>query len=468
MSKIAELALRLDGITLITNEKAVRAKSRDFFWYSPVLKDALDHVTAQAVVMAQSETDIQRTLSACFDLEIPLTPRGAGTGNYGQAMPIAGGVVLDTSQSSAISHISDGVLICGPGALMGDIETATRRAIGQELRMHPSTRETASIGGFIAGGSGGVGSVRWGMLHEPGNIRRVRIATMQNPPRLIDLTGPDLDKVQHAYGVTGVITEVEMPLVAVQNWVEVLLSFDTWQACINCGWAMLDQPDVILKQLAAIQSPAPHLYFARHRKFLQENSNLLCVLVAKDSIDRLLGGAKGRCVFRSDLACEEDKKRLPHLHHLCWNHTTLRALKTDPAITYLQLGTRDGDVVNSILDVMKLFPQEIVNHVEFTRSQGRARASMLPLLRYSTKQRLDQIVAQLADIGIINWNAHAYTLEEGGHRNPDPAQIACKRENDPKGLLNPGKLIGWDNPDYIYDMQGGYHAPQMQVKPCAS
>ena len=50
MTDIANLALRLGDIPLITNKKAVRAKSRDFFWYSPVLKQQLDHITAEAVV----------------------------------------------------------------------------------------------------------------------------------------------------------------------------------------------------------------------------------------------------------------------------------------------------------------------------------------------------------------------------------------------------------------------------------
>jgi len=31
----------------------------------------------------------------------------------------------------------------------------------------------------------------------------------------------------------------------------------------------------------------------------------------------------------------------------------------------------------------------------------------------------------------------------------DHSHLAFKREADPLGLLNPGKMIGWDNPDYV-------------------
>ena len=65
---------------------------------------------------------------------------------------------------------------------MSRIEVETREHGGQELRMHPSTRETATIGGFVAGGSGGVGSIHWGMLREPGNILRLRLATLEECP----------------------------------------------------------------------------------------------------------------------------------------------------------------------------------------------------------------------------------------------------------------------------------------------
>jgi hypothetical protein len=50
------------------------------------------------------------------------------------------------------------------------------------------------------------------------------------------------------------------------------------------------------------------------------------------------------------------------------------------------------------------------------------------------------------------FNPHRYTLEEGGMKQTDEIQLAFKREADPKGLLNPGKMIAWDDPDYDFEL----------------
>jgi FAD/FMN-containing dehydrogenase len=53
--------------------------------------------------------------------------------------------------------------------------------------MHTSTKRSATIGGFVADGPGGVGSVTWGGLREPGNAPAARIVTMEAEPRIIEL-----------------------------------------------------------------------------------------------------------------------------------------------------------------------------------------------------------------------------------------------------------------------------------------
>ncbi len=89
--------------------------------YSPILKQKLDHVTAEAVVAPRNEDEIATVLAACWALDMPVTPRGGGTGNYAQAMPLAGGIVLDMTAMNRIIEIGDGTVRVEPGALMGRI-----------------------------------------------------------------------------------------------------------------------------------------------------------------------------------------------------------------------------------------------------------------------------------------------------------------------------------------------------------
>ena len=77
------------------------------------------------------------------------------------------------------------------------------------LTMWPSTRRLATIGGFVSGGSGGVGSLRHGMLRDGGNVLSVRVVTVEPEPQVVELDGADIQQVQHAYGTNGIITELD-------------------------------------------------------------------------------------------------------------------------------------------------------------------------------------------------------------------------------------------------------------------
>jgi len=65
-------------------------RAATFYWYSPVLKAQLDHVKGDLIVTPKDESEVIRVLAACHKHGVPVTPRGSGTGNYGQAMPLSG------------------------------------------------------------------------------------------------------------------------------------------------------------------------------------------------------------------------------------------------------------------------------------------------------------------------------------------------------------------------------------------
>jgi FAD/FMN-containing dehydrogenase len=450
---IAALKGELDGMKIEDNEKIVQQKSRDFYWYSPVLKRQLDHVTGDLVVSPKSQAEVIRVLAACHRLGIPVTPRGTGTGNYGQAMPLSGGVVLSLAEMNAVTAISPGRVVSSPGAILADIDRATRAHSSQELRIHPSTYNTASIGGFIAGGSGGVGSINFGGLRDFGNVLRLRVVTMEAEPKVLELTGEDLHKVTHAYGTNGIITEVEMPLTASYDWVDVIVGFDSFMRAARYGNALACQDGILTKLITPIAAPVPQLYFKRHQRFFRENQSICVVMVAPHALDAFLAFTRresGAIVYSAATASDDDKKGLPPAYELAWNHTTLRALRVDPSITYLQSLYPFPNQLVLVEKMDKMFPGEVFSHLEFVRFDGNITSFGLPLVKFTSEERLDEIVRLHEENGCPIFNPHRYTLEEGGMKQTDDIQLAFKREADPQGLLNPGKMIAWENPDYDY------------------
>ncbi|WP_417672215.1 FAD-binding oxidoreductase [Roseibium sp.] len=466
MSALEQLKTRLGGLQIEDNPQIVKQKSRDFFWYSPVLKHQLDHVTGDLVVTPKTEAEVIQVLKACYELDIPVTTRGAGTGNYGQAMPLAGGVILNLAGMNRVKEIRPGAVVVEAGAIISAIDDECRAHSGQELRLHPSTYRTATIGGFIAGGSGGVGSINWGGLRDLGNVIRLRVLTMEAEPRVLDLTGEDLQKVMHAYGTNGVITEVEMPLTASYDWVDVLVGFDVFMDGVRFADELGNQDGLLVKEIAPIAAPVPHDYFLRHQKFLRKDQSVVVCMVAPFAMDAFAAfvgrNRAASILYRSDTADEGVKKGLPPAYELAWNHTTLRGLRVDPTITYLQVLYPYPNQIEKVRTMVELLGDEVPAHLEYVCFDGKITCFGLPIVRYTSEERLDEIIKLHEDNGCPIFNPHRYTLEEGGMKQTDEVQLAFKREADPKGLLNPGKMIAWEDPSYDYAAEKLFLFPGLQ------
>jgi FAD/FMN-containing dehydrogenase len=462
---IERLKRRIAGIRFEDNPALVRQKSRDFYWYSPVLKRQLAEVTGDIVVAPMNETELVEVMAAAFELQIPLTPRGGGTGNYGQAMPLSGGAVLDLSNMNNVKTVAPGRVVAEPGAILAAIDRETRSKSGQELRLHPSTYQTATIGGYVAGGSGGVGSIRWGGLRDPGNIIRLKVATMEASPRLLELTGDDLHKVAHAYGTNGIVSEVEMPLTAAYESVDVIAGFPSLTEAMVYANGLGEQDGLLLKNVAVVAAPVAHDFFGRYQRYIRPDHHVAIVIVAEHALDALLAltrrHRRAEVLFRSDQAPEAERKGLPPAFELTWNHTTLRALRHDPTITYLQVLYPFPRQLELVERIHARFGAELPAHLEFARIDGKVTCFGVPLVRFTTEERLEEIMRIHEDMGAPIFNPHRYTLEEGGMKRTDEVQLAFKGETDPRGLLNPGKMIAWDDPDYDYRSGKTYLFPAL-------
>jgi FAD/FMN-containing dehydrogenase len=443
------VALRADlgDVPLITDEAQLRQKSRDFFWFSPILKEELDHCRADLVALPRDRNDLVRIARACARHRIPLTVRGGGTGNYGQAMPLEGGVVVDMGALGATRWVRPGVGRFEAGARMLDIDR-TLRGDRQELRFHPSTRAHATIGGFLAGGAGGVGSCTWGQLADRGAVIAVEVLTVEEEPRFIELRGRDALKVMHAYGVNGIITEVEMPLAPWHPWAERICAFDTLEEVARFAHA-LTAAEGIAKKLVSVHDGRISPLLKRIRPFVPDGKAMVILMVSEPqapTVEDMAAEFGGETVFARgneevEAATFDGQGKLPPLYEYTWNHTTLYALKAKPGTTYLQVRYPAGREIEIVTHLAGVFGEEVLFHLEFQRRFGRVFVSSLPLVQYTTRERLEEIVRMIEAAGAELSNPHTYRLSDAGWKKVDAPQASFKREADPHGLMNPGKLL---------------------------
>jgi len=434
------IAQQLSPIAILRDPQQITKLSLDYYHFSPVLQDQLADKRADLVVRPTTEAEVLRVAQVCAAARVPVTVRGAGTGNYGQCIPLEGGVVLDLSAMAAVKEVRPGVAVVEPGAKLAAIDKVTRPQ-GWELRMYPSTYRSATIGGFIGGGSGGIGSITYGQLRDRGNINALRVVTLEDTPRVIELRGEAVQPVTHAYGTNGIITELEIPLAPALPWRELIATFDDFLQAARFG-QVLGEADGLTKKLISVFAwPIPS-YFAALQPYLPQGQAAALLMVADFSVaavQELVAAYGGTVTY-----CQDDQgSKAPPLAEFTWNHTTLHARSVDPSLTYLQTGLPYDPDLQLMQHLCHHFGDEVMMHLEFVRNGGRVCPAALQVVRYTTEERLNEIIRYHEDNGAFIANPHTYLLEDGGMKQVDPDQVDFKAQVDPYGLLNPGKMRGW-------------------------
>lgn len=423
-----------------------KLKSRDFAWFSPILKEELRGTTADLVVRPGSEEEVLTVARTAARHRIPVTVRGGGTGNYGQAVPLHGGIVLDMGAMNRIVWARPGCALVEAGARLLQIDRALRPD-GWELRLFPSTRRTATLGGFLCGGATGVGAITWGQNHFPGAVTGLRVATLEKEPRIVTLRGAETGKVMHAYGTNGIVTAVELPLAPAYDWAERIVCFASLAEAARFAQAF-GEADGIAKKLASVMDGRIAPFLKMLSPHLPPGQALVFVMVAEFALpafEDLVAAHGGSVTFartatQAAAAAFEDAPGLPPLYEFTWNHTTLLALRQDRAYTYLQCRYAAGKNIDQIAWAERHFGDEVLQHLEFQRRDGAVANSGLPLVRWTDRARLERIIADFEAAGIAISNPHTFRLDAAGWKRVDTGGAAFKKLADPLGLMNPGKL----------------------------
>ena len=119
------------------------------------------------VIKPRTAAEISEVMKWCNENRIPVTPRGAGTGLSGGALPHLGGVLISTERMNSIVHIDERNLqvITEPGVITEVLQDAVKEK-GLFYPPDPSSRGSCFIGGNIAENSGGPKAVKYGVVKD--------------------------------------------------------------------------------------------------------------------------------------------------------------------------------------------------------------------------------------------------------------------------------------------------------------
>lgn len=335
---IAALSAIVGEKQLFTDPRSLEIFSLDHYWYSPVLLEMLKDKRADVVVAPANKLELLEVVRLAVRHNIPLTIRGAGTGNYGQAVPLSGGIVANMHRLNQILSINPetGVARVEAGVRMGALERKGRE-LGWELKIYPSTWATCTIGGFVGGGFGGVGSINHGTLWD-GNVLAAEVLTLTDEPEILELQGWDCASIIHAYGTTAIITELSVPLAKAQNWCEAVLSFPTFESATSYAHALALDSSIGKRELAVNEAGIPEYFtpLVNAGGVRTGRANVLLEVVQNDFAKAIQMALPYNGTLDWQNTAEKYHNSSFALSDFTWNHTTLWVMKTDPQITYLQ------------------------------------------------------------------------------------------------------------------------------------
>lgn len=456
-SLLDALAAEIGPAAVVRDREAVARSLKDNSWLSPILsehfqqrkQDGDDGMIADAVVTPADVGQLRAIVALAVRHDTPMTLRGGGTTNFGQSLPLHGGIVIDVRKLDRIVELTDTSATAEGGALQGDVDRAARER-GREMTILPTTYASATLAGWVAGGHLGLGGTTYGTTWD-GNVLGVKLLTAEEEPREIVLEGQDaVYPVLRTYGTTGVITEVTVPLVPARTWLEAVVVFDTFDAAARYVEELAGREDIAQRSVSAQEAPLVSSFTPLKHLFREGQAIVPAVFDATHEAEcREIAERHGGTFHRWQITGEGG--RFP-LGYMSYGHRMLWVKKVAPPASFLNCYFLPDGVFDQFRALKERFGDDIWLELKYNRSpwlrelrglpgEGTLPSPLLTLVP-GDRAFVETVMAFCDTIGVTYQNPHTFAIEESGVF-PDVERIVrFARAVDPKGLLNPGKLGG--------------------------
>jgi Fe-S oxidoreductase/FAD/FMN-containing dehydrogenase len=429
--------------------------SHDVGVMPPLVKPLIGKAVADAVVQPRDEEEIVELVRWASENGVPLIPRGKATSGYGGVLPINGGVTVDFWRMSELLAVDAEALTVTvePGVVWEDLESELAKR-DLALRLYPSSAPSSTVGGWLAQGGFGYGSFEYGAF--PDNVVAARVVLPNGDVQ--EFTDADLDLVADAEGITGIITQVT---VRIRPWeVETVVGarFDTADQLANALQAVVDE-DLSLWSVSFINPEMAEMKNRRppklaHGEPVEEHrpeipEAYVGVFVFPVSRAGEIEGALGRIVDQSggslidpELAAHEWDERFSIMH----------VKRLGPSLIPTEVVVPLGRLGQALSDIQGSIHLPLVIEGMVTNGGGDPEVVLLGFIPHDERSLGYNLAFGLSLTAIVKakkyggrvYGSGLYFAHEarnilGGGRIL--ALKAFKEEVDPRGVMNPGKVL---------------------------
>ena len=423
----------------------------------------------EAVVLAETTEEVSEVMRLCWENDIPVTVRGAGTGLVGGCVPICGGIVLSTARMNKILRydMKNLVVHTQPGVLLCDLAAD---ALAHGLMYPPDPGEkTATVGGNVSTNAGGMRAVKYGVTRD-----YVLAMTVVLPDGRIMKLGKTVCKTSSGYsllhlmigsdGTLGIITALTLRLIPKPlRDVSLILPFENIAKAIasvpSIKLANLDPQSIEFMERDIVDSSAAFTGSPVFPTVVNGHEAGAYILVT------LVGGSEEELTLKMDRLGEVAEAAGAFDTLVVWTDNLKKDVwaARSAFLTVIEAETRLLDEMDVVVPVDRIAEFLVYTHDEaekqgvYVRSFGHAGDGNLHIYCCSNDLEEDEFkrrVKKLMDAcysKCTEFEGQVSGEHSIGHAKKDYLREsvgetayglmgAIKQVFDPKGLLNPGKV----------------------------